>query len=255
MARSSRNVGTDELDGRSGYAWLAMWVDAFKLHQFLRRTEFQKYSKDHPLVCKPWGELCHESLPNPEHAKLRQILLRLEDIYGFAICNRFPPEKGSAIDRGQKYFAYAKRPIPGLRPCTHCSNPRELVSDLRRTHWKLHSWYDDQLRICEEMVIFIESSTFLCTSSAGIPYAISLGQAAPNACNVCYRALPRRSSWESPTSPIVVMLTYHRGILSFFVLRVNYILSIFDDDDKMLESFDGGFRFNRKDAISFAYVE
>ncbi len=36
-------------------------------------------------------EECHKWLPSPEHAKLRERLLQLEDIYGDAMRMLFPP--------------------------------------------------------------------------------------------------------------------------------------------------------------------
>ncbi len=38
-----------------------------------------------------WKEECHKRLPSPEHAKLRERLLQLEDIHGDAMRTRFPP--------------------------------------------------------------------------------------------------------------------------------------------------------------------
>ncbi len=40
---------------------------------------------------KTWKEECHKRLRSPEHAKLRERLLQLEDIYGDAMRERFPP--------------------------------------------------------------------------------------------------------------------------------------------------------------------
>lgn len=49
----------------------------------------------HPSIAKTWRELCHEYLPNPKHATLREKLLHLEDIHRSTICTRFPPREGS----------------------------------------------------------------------------------------------------------------------------------------------------------------
>lgn len=43
----------------------------------------------------PWKVLCHEHLPNPEHSKLRERLMHLEDVHGPAMRKHFPPKEGS----------------------------------------------------------------------------------------------------------------------------------------------------------------
>ncbi|KLO10519.1 hypothetical protein SCHPADRAFT_906835 [Schizopora paradoxa] len=265
VTRSSRNVNIDGLDRRFEYdATIAMWAVVFKMYHFLRSIEPRRVViEDIPVLCKPWRELCHESLPNPEHVKLRQSLLRLEDIHGSAIRNSFPPEENSAMDREGKYLKRATQVIAGLVPCIHCVNPMYLESDLTKRYWGRPSWYDDQLRICEEMMI-LTKSTMNRTSCMGIPYTIKIGQVAPNACNVCYRALLRRRQrcqrWRYlkprlPLSPIMVILTHHRGILTLFVLYVTALDRKDRDGDDVLKSFEGGFRLRRKDMIHFTYEE
>lgn len=49
-----------------------------------------------------WKDLCRTYLPNPEHAKLREQLLRLEDILGPAMRQRFPPKIGSIAAEQEK---------------------------------------------------------------------------------------------------------------------------------------------------------
>ncbi|KLO18461.1 hypothetical protein SCHPADRAFT_955046 [Schizopora paradoxa] len=92
MMCSLRNAGTDELDELLECdSRLAVWVGIFKLHHI-----------QYPLVYKSWRELCHESIPGPEHAKLRQKMRRLKNVYGPAMQKNFPPEEGSKIDREEK---------------------------------------------------------------------------------------------------------------------------------------------------------
>ncbi|KLO10493.1 hypothetical protein SCHPADRAFT_906814 [Schizopora paradoxa] len=256
ISRSSGKLDDDEPKGRfMDEALLPVWADVYKIHQFLRRASFLIDLRDHPIVCKPWGDLCRESLPNPNHEKLRKDLLRLEDIYGSEMRNRFSPEKYSAIGLEQKYFANATRAIPGLLRCANCSTRRELESSLRRRHWSNPSWYDDQLEICDEMMIVTESSTIIRTTSAGLPYVIRIGQAAANACNICYHALLRRWQFSRrrgsylPLSPIVVIFTHHRGILTFFILHVAALDTYGEDGGDVLKSFEGGFRLHRKDTF------
>ncbi|KLO04214.1 hypothetical protein SCHPADRAFT_897200 [Schizopora paradoxa] len=163
---------------------------------------------------------------------------------------RFASEEGSPADLDEGHRVRYRRPIPGLVPCANCSNPRELEPQLRLRYWHRCSRYDNQWSSCDELMIVLESTISLRESHTGVPYAIRLGQAAPNACNVCYRALLRRRRYEFsdlPPSPIAVIFTYYRGILTFFILHVPALDD--DDDDRVLNSFEGGFRFNRKDAI------
>lgn len=51
---------------------------------------------------KTWKEVCHEHLPKPEYAKLRERLLHLDDIHGPAMRKRFPPREGSAADEEEQ---------------------------------------------------------------------------------------------------------------------------------------------------------
>ncbi|KLO10524.1 hypothetical protein SCHPADRAFT_516060 [Schizopora paradoxa] len=256
MTRSSRKVDTDRPDGRFGYnTQLAMWADIFKVHQFLRSSgPFGRTKSEYPLVCTSWGELCHESLPKPEHANLRQSLLRMEDIYGSALDKRFTPRGGSVIDLEDRFLASTTRPIPGLVPCMHCSNPRELKSDSGRRYWGDPSWYDDQLRICDEMMMMIESTSTPRTSAAGVPYVTLIGRVAPNSCNVCYNTI--RPSRPIDPSPILLLLIYHRGILTFLVLRVKMRPNGHKSpaEDSKENSFEGGFRITKKDVIQAVYL-
>lgn len=52
-------------------------------------------TSEFPSIAKPWNELCHDYLPSSEHAKLREKLLRLEDMHGPWMRKRFPPDEGS----------------------------------------------------------------------------------------------------------------------------------------------------------------
>lgn len=51
--------------------------------------------RDVPSITKTWKEVCHDYLPDPEHTKLRERLLLLEDIHGPAMRKRFRPQKRS----------------------------------------------------------------------------------------------------------------------------------------------------------------
>lgn len=148
---------------------------------FLHRSLFT--SRPTTLIWRAWEVLCHESLPDPKHKKQRQTLLHLEEMYGSAMRKRFPPVEGSVIDVEEKDLANAvsfilwirlsnlwsirttynvtqTRPILGLARCKHCSDPREVELDSRRKFWNYPSWYDDQLRICDEMIIVIKRCVF-----------------------------------------------------------------------------------------------
>lgn len=46
-----------------------------------------------PSIAKPWKELCQDNLPKPEHAKLRERLLRLEDGHRPAMRMHFPQDE------------------------------------------------------------------------------------------------------------------------------------------------------------------
>ncbi len=41
---------------------------------------------------KSWEETCHGELPGPQHARLRERLIRVEEMHGDAFRKRFPPE-------------------------------------------------------------------------------------------------------------------------------------------------------------------
>ncbi|KLO10515.1 hypothetical protein SCHPADRAFT_515332 [Schizopora paradoxa] len=156
------------------------------------------------------------------------------------------------MDRWEKARGEFRQPIPGLVPCTHCSIPPKSEPDLMQNMILGRSWYSDQLWICDDMMVITEMTT-LRESSTGTPYTIRFGQVAPNACNVCYRALPRQyrhPNMSDRPSPRVLIFTNHCGILTFFVLRI----PDHEDDDEMLNSFEGGFHFSRKDAIQFTYI-
>lgn len=94
-----------------------IWAEIFKLHHFYAGThrsisrvsrfqprrfnissiyshEDNPWSQNLPLVAKTWKEFCNEHLPDPEHAKLRGRLLRLEDTCGPMMRKRFPPGVG-----------------------------------------------------------------------------------------------------------------------------------------------------------------
>jgi len=74
---------------------LAVWTEIFKMQCILQSspgrralsTEWYWYI----FIKKTWKEECHVWLPNPEHAELRERLLRLEDIHGDATRTCFPP--------------------------------------------------------------------------------------------------------------------------------------------------------------------
>lgn len=55
-----------------------------------------------PLTATTWKALCYAYLPNPEHAKLRERLLRLEDIHGPGMRKRFRPEEGSVAAKKEQ---------------------------------------------------------------------------------------------------------------------------------------------------------
>lgn len=72
---------------------------------FLRRSQFDLvmfFDGDKPFVYKSWGKVCHESLPNLEHTKLRQSLLLMEDLHGSTLSKRFA-RKENGIRKGVFY--------------------------------------------------------------------------------------------------------------------------------------------------------
>jgi len=73
---------------------LAVWTEILKMYCILQSSPGQRLISDSSYWMqteKTWKEECHNRLPSPEHAKLRERLLQLEDIHGDAIRKRFPP--------------------------------------------------------------------------------------------------------------------------------------------------------------------
>lgn len=56
----------------------------------------------YPFVSESWRELCYDFPPNAEHTKLREKLLRLDDVHGHTMFTRFPPQKYSLLDNEEK---------------------------------------------------------------------------------------------------------------------------------------------------------
>lgn len=95
---------------------MSVWAETFKFHSIFRRyvrcllgliyLSFSWTLPSHAhsceswvegrflIVTRTWTEICHTYLPNPEHAKLREKLISLEDIHGPSIRKRFPPKEG-----------------------------------------------------------------------------------------------------------------------------------------------------------------
>ncbi len=62
------------------------------MHSHLEETLIKVYHLDkyYSVVFNTWNEICHTKLPGPAHAKLREMLLELEDIHGNEVRKRFP---------------------------------------------------------------------------------------------------------------------------------------------------------------------
>lgn len=43
-----------------------------------------------PSITKTWKDVCHSRLTSPEHVKLRERLLQLEELHGPAIWEHIP---------------------------------------------------------------------------------------------------------------------------------------------------------------------
>jgi len=73
---------------------LALWTEIFNMHCILRssitRQLISAEDRWFLKIKKTWKEECYKELPKPEHAKLREWVLQLEDIYGDAMRKRFP---------------------------------------------------------------------------------------------------------------------------------------------------------------------
>ncbi|KLO08244.1 hypothetical protein SCHPADRAFT_615336 [Schizopora paradoxa] len=184
----------------------------------------------------------------------------MEDLYGSTLKERFSPKANGPIRIfgilcDTRYLDHETRPIPGLVWCTHCSNRQKLDSDLKRRRWRNPSWYDDQLRICEEMAIFIERTITTRTSAAGVPYVIVIGRVAPNACSVCYNSLLPGEDYDPP--PTLLLLTYHRGFFTFLILWPKAFPAWAESTAEEIKknSFEGGFRIARKEVIHAAYLD
>jgi len=74
---------------------LALWAEIFKLYCISRSRAGRGMAlwMSSQTHLKTWKSMCHNILPAQEHAKLRNWLLRLEEIHGDAIRKRFPPEE------------------------------------------------------------------------------------------------------------------------------------------------------------------
>ncbi|KLO14318.1 hypothetical protein SCHPADRAFT_318363 [Schizopora paradoxa] len=92
----------DELLSKESH--LMIWAEVFKLHQIYRSYALKNNSNyTYPVILKKrWKDLCESWLPNPEHARLRDTLAQLEDIYGRDNYEKFPPTEGSFADDGQE---------------------------------------------------------------------------------------------------------------------------------------------------------
>ncbi|KLO05795.1 hypothetical protein SCHPADRAFT_712469 [Schizopora paradoxa] len=94
-----------EVDERLEYeARLARCVDVFQVHHFLRSSWYhvEFLAPKYDFIWESWSELCRKYLSNPGSAKLRQELVRLEDIHGPSLLKRFRFRRNSVIDREQK---------------------------------------------------------------------------------------------------------------------------------------------------------
>ncbi|KLO14323.1 hypothetical protein SCHPADRAFT_318793 [Schizopora paradoxa] len=69
---------------------MGIWVHVFKLHCAVRSSDDRSWlERNYRSSVKTWKELCRDSLPHPDHAKLFEELLRLEDVHGLAARKRF----------------------------------------------------------------------------------------------------------------------------------------------------------------------
>ncbi len=104
---------------------LTIWVEVFRMHCILKRLvmrniKFFNVFSFLPLLCayllcshigramspraaqacyRTWREECFRQLPNPAHAQMRERLLRLEEVHGGAIRNRFPQEYPTGAEK------------------------------------------------------------------------------------------------------------------------------------------------------------
>jgi len=87
-------LGRDESDALSGEVDVVeVWREIYVIFNAFQGFATNEAGLPDDIFCSNWKVYCRVKLPTPDHAKMRNELIQLEDTHGDAVREQFPPER------------------------------------------------------------------------------------------------------------------------------------------------------------------